>query len=176
MDESRDLLAAQLKAGDRTAAEELVEMYYQQIYRYMRRLGHGRQTSEDLTQESFLQAWCRINQLRNGWMLGAWLYGIATNISRLYLRRHKDDEKTGLKSDDVPDSNIGSDNVSRDEQLELLKRTLEKLPMKLKETVVLHYMQQLAISDAAEAAGVREGTFKRRLNRALKALRGQVIR
>jgi len=175
VDESRDLLVAQLKAGDRTAAAELVEMYYQQIYRYMRRLGHSRQISEDLTQESFFQAWCCINQLRNGRMLSSWLYSIATNISRLYQRRHKDYETTELKSEDVPDINDASDNVSLDEQLERLKMSLENLPIKLKETVVLHYMQQLVISDAAAAAGVREGTFKRRLNRALEILRGQVM-
>jgi DNA-directed RNA polymerase specialized sigma24 family protein len=35
-------------------------------------------------------------------------------------------------------------------------------------------MQQLTIAEAAEVAGVRQGTFKSRLNRALKALRKSV--
>jgi RNA polymerase sigma factor (sigma-70 family) len=49
-----------------------------------------------------------------------------------------------------------------------------ELPRKLREAIVLHYMQHLTISEAAEAAGIREGTFKSRLNRALRALRKQV--
>jgi len=43
--------------------------------------------------------------------------------------------------------------------------------MKLRQTIILHYMQHLTIEQAAEAAGVRKGTFKSRLNRALKSLR-----
>ncbi|MHC4499601.1 MAG: hypothetical protein ACYS21_10865, partial [Planctomycetota bacterium] len=53
--EQRESLAAQLRAGDRAAAAEFVDMYNERIYLYMRRLGHNRQVSEDLTQESFLQ-------------------------------------------------------------------------------------------------------------------------
>jgi RNA polymerase sigma-70 factor (ECF subfamily) len=52
----------------------------------MRRLGHGRQLSEDLTQETFLRAWRHIGQLRNGKALEAWLYRIAGNVSKLYWR------------------------------------------------------------------------------------------
>jgi RNA polymerase sigma-70 factor (ECF subfamily) len=175
VDESRDLLVARLKAGDRAAAAELVDIYYQQIYLFMRRLGHNRQTSEDLTQESFLQAWYCINQLKTGRILNGWLYSIATNISRVYWRRHKSCEETEIEGIDVPDGNEAADYVSRNEQLGQLKTALEKLPIKLKETVVLHYMQHLAISEAAAAAGIREGTFKSRLGRALEILRRQVI-
>ena len=56
------------------------------------------------------------------------------------------------------------------EQLGQLKDAVGKLPMKLKQAVVLHYMQHLTIAEAAEAAGVRAGTFKSRLSRALRAL------
>ena len=60
------------------------------------------------------------------------------------------------------------------EQLGQLKNAVGQLPRKLRQAVVLHYMQQLSIGEAAEAAGIREGTFKSRLNRALKALKKQV--
>jgi len=58
----QDWLAAQLKAGNRAAAAELVDLYYEQIYLFMRRLGHSCQVSEDLTQASFLAAWQHIGQ------------------------------------------------------------------------------------------------------------------
>jgi len=38
----------------------------------------------------------------------------------------------------------------------------------------LHYMEQLTISEAADAAGIRPGTLKSRLNRGLEALREEV--
>jgi len=174
LDELRDSLAARLRDGDHAAAEEFVDMYNEQIFLFMRRLGHDRQVSEDLTQESFLQAWQHISQLRNGRALNGWLYRIAGNVSRLYWRRHKGREMASIEGVgiDIPENNeAGPDIVDYYEQLSRLKKAVEYLPEKLRQAIVLHYMQHLTIAEAAEAAGVREGTFKSRLNRALETLR-----
>jgi RNA polymerase sigma-70 factor (ECF subfamily) len=170
-----DSLVRRLKAGDHTAAAELVDIYYKQIYLFMRRLGHDRQVSEDLTQESFLNAWHHIGQLRDGKALNGWLYRIAGNVSKLYWRRNKHKKPAALENIDVPDSTNGHDIAEHNEQLEQLKNAVARLPVKLRQTVILHYMQQLTIAEAADAAGIRDGTFKSRLNRALTTLRKQVI-
>ncbi len=175
MGEKPDSLAARLRAGDRAAAAELVDIYYEQIYLFMRRLGHNCQASEDLTQESFLQAWHHIGQLRDGEALNSWLYRIAGNISKHYWRKHKGREVTGIEGFDVPDSSEDEyDKIRHYEQLGRLKNAVARLPIKLRQAVILHYMQHLTIAEAAQAAGVREGTFKSRLSRALKALREQI--
>jgi len=171
----RDSLVARLKAGNRAAAAELVDIYYERIYLFMRRLGHSRQVSEDLTQESFFQAWQHIGRLRSGKALNSWLHQIAANASRLHWRRNKGRKAVSIDGMDVPDNGKAEfDKVGHLEQLEQLKNGVANLPMKLKETVVLHYMQHLTIAEAAEAIGVREGTFKSRLSRALRALRRQI--
>jgi RNA polymerase sigma-70 factor (ECF subfamily) len=172
----QDSLAAQLRAGNRAAAAELVDLYYEQIYLFMRRLGHSCQVSEDLTQESFLQAWQHIGQLRSGRALNSWLYRIARNVSKLHWRRHSSSKAVRIEGVDVPDSNDDQWNkIGHLEQIGKLRDGVATLPMKLKEVVVLHYMQHLTIAEAAEAAGLREGTLKSRLSRALKELRRQVI-
>jgi len=176
LEKRRDSLAARLRTGNRAAAAELVDIYYQQIYLFMRRLGHNGQVSEDLTQQSFLQAWQHIGQLRDGKALNGWLYRIAGNVSRLYWRKHKAGRSVSIEAIDVPQSSKAeSDKIEDYEQLGQLKNAVVRLPAKLRQVVVLHYMQHLTISEAAQAAGVRQGTFKSRLNRALKALRKQVI-
>lgn len=171
----RNSLAARLQAGDRQAAEELVDAYYQQLYIFMRRLGHSQQVSEDLTQESFLQAWRHIAQLRDGKALNSWLYRIAANVSRLYWRKHAGSEPATLDGMDVADDSEPQwEKLGRAEQIGRLKNVVARLPVKLKQAVVLHYMQHLTIAEAAEAAAIREGTFKSRLNRALKTLRKHI--
>lgn len=167
----RNSLVIRLKGGNREAAEELVDIYYEQIYLYLRRLGHTRVVSEDLVQESFLQAWQHIGQLRNGSSLNSWLYHIAGNVSRLYWRRQKGRRYASIDGFDVEDQQQSKDGQPDFEQLERLGLAVSRLPMKHREAVVLHYMQHLTIAEAAQAAGVREGTFKSRLNRALKTLR-----
>ncbi len=176
LEQRRDSLAARIRAGNRAAAAELVDIYYQQIYLFMRRLGHNGQVSEDLTQQSFLQVWQHIGRLRDGKALNAWLYRIAANVSKLYWRRHKAGRAVSIEGIDVPQSSeAASDRIGDYEQLGQLKNAVVRLPEKLRQAVVLHYMQRLTIAEAAEVAGIRQGTFKSRLNRALKALRKQVV-
>ena len=173
--DKRDSLAARLRAGDREAAVELVDAYYEQIYLYMRRLGHDRQASEDLTQETFFNAWHHIGQLKDGKALNGWLYRIASNVSKLHWRKNKHTEVIGIENIEMPRGiKSETDKIEHNEQLELLKNAVARLPMKLRQTIILHYMQQLTIAEAADAAGLNQGTYKSRLNRALKTLRREI--
>ena len=171
--ESRDSLVSRLKSGSRSAADELVDGYYQQIFRFLRRLGHGVQESEDLTQECFLQAWDRIWQLRDAEALSGWIYGIARNCSRLHWRRKGTRKRVESGDVEAADEHDFS-GLENSEELAKLREAVLELPFKLREAVVLHYMQYLSISEAARAVGVGEGTFKSRLNRALTKLRRTV--
>ncbi len=175
MAKKQDSLAARLRAGDHEAAVELVNCYHRQIYLLMRRLGHSRQVSEDLTQESFLRAWQHINQLRGGKALNSWIYRIAANVSNAYLRRHKGRGAADMELVKPAQNNNNDSAVPEElEQLALVKAAMLQLSEKLKQTIVLHYLQQLSISEAAQAIGIRKGTFKSRLSRALKALKKQL--
>lgn len=171
--DSTDSLVTRLRLGERVAAETVVDIYYQQVYLYLRRLGHSRQISEDLTQETFLSAWQHVGQLRGGKGLNGWLYRIAGNISRQYWRRHHD--TADIDSIAEPEKAESAYGGVHGDQLIQLKKAVEHLPLKLRQAVVLHYMQCLTISEAAEALGVREGTLKSRINRALGILRKQTV-
>ena len=173
--ESDALLAEELCKGDKAAAEELVNRYYERIYLFMRAVGHDRQISEDLVQETFLRAWCHIGQLRDGKALNGWLFRIASNVSKLHHRRHKDRASVDLDSIDLPAGGTDAPRRAGDrEQMGHLHEAVARLPWKLKQAIVLHYMEQLTITEAAQAAGIRQGTLKSRLNRGLEALRKEV--
>ncbi len=176
-DEDHCGLVQRLRHGDRAAAEILVEQYHERVYVFMRSMGHDRQTSEDLTQETFMQAWRHIGQLREDRALAAWLFRIAGNVSRLYWRRHRHARPVNI--DDVEPAQDEADGAQRAGDRELfagLHHAVGRLPWKLRQAVVLHYMDQLTIAEAAEAAQVRQGTLKSRLNRALEALRKEIVK
>ncbi len=169
------VLAGRLLHGEQAAARELVDRYYERIYMFMRAVGHDRQISEDLTQETFLRAWYHIGQLRDGKALSGWLFRIAGNVSRLHRRRFKGKDGVSLDSIEPPAGGAdGSFKAGEQEQIDLVQQAVERLPWKLRQAVVLHYMEQLTIAEAADAAGIREGTLKSRLNRGLEALRKEV--
>ena len=169
---SYESLVTRIRAGNRAAAAELVDKYYMQIYLYMRRFGYSVAVSEDLTQEAFLQIWQHIGQLRSSRALNSWIYKIASNVSRLYLRRHKDKQLPSIEDIVLPAAEGSEINIAElNEQLNKLKKAVIELPVKFKEVIILHYLQGLNISEGAQVLGVREGTFKSRLSRALTLLR-----
>ncbi|MGE5296782.1 MAG: RNA polymerase sigma factor [Solirubrobacterales bacterium] len=173
--EDGTVLAGRLRQGERSAATEFVDRYYERVFLFMRAIGHDRQMSEDLTQETFLRAWHHIGQLRDGKALNGWLFRIAGNVSRLHRRRLKG--KGTVNLDEVEPPAGGADSAMKagqQEQIDQLKQAVARLPWKLRQAVVLHYLEQLTISEAADAAGIQEGTLKSRLNRGLEALRKDV--
>src|SRR5947199_10184284 len=66
-----------LRRGDAAAGHQFVRDYYPGIYRYLLTLCERRDLAEDLTQETFLQAWRHLDQFQGHAPLGAWLYRIA---------------------------------------------------------------------------------------------------
>jgi RNA polymerase sigma-70 factor (ECF subfamily) len=171
VNDRQESLVRRLRAGDRTAAAGLADAYYQQIYMFMRRLGHSKPVSEDLTQECFLAAWQHLGQLRDDIALNGWLYRIAGNVSKMYWRRHKVSQ-ISIEQISLADASGGAGaKAEQAEQLGRVQNALLEMPMKLRQVIVLHYMQNLTITEAAEAAGIRQGAFKSRLNAAIKKLK-----
>jgi len=170
------LLVASLKAGDEKAACALVDKYHRRIYVFLRHLGHSWWESEELTQWTFVRAWQNINNLKNNQTLKTWLYRIAQNASREYWRKNKK-RKMELNANEAcvavhSQNSQGGSHIA--EEFDRVRQAVVKLPLKLRETIVLHYMLSFSIAEAAAVAGIREGTFKSRLNRAIKKLRKEL--
>jgi RNA polymerase sigma factor (sigma-70 family) len=161
-------LADRLRRGERDAARDFVDLFHKDVYCLMRRFGHDRFVSEDLTQETFLRAWYHIGQLRENKALRSWLYRIACNVSRLHARRARREKSSRTENmDSSGTDDTLSARIEFSEDLVRLHQAVAGLPWKLKQAVVLHYWQHLSIAEAAEAAGVLQGTFKSRVNRAI---------
>ena len=109
---------------------------FEQIYLFVRRLGHDRQMSEDLTQETFLHAWQHIGQLRNGRALGGWLYRIAANLAKSHWRTKNSSEQGILDEANVAAVKHQLDSSDL-EHPDVLSKSVSRLPMKFRQVVVL---------------------------------------
>src|SRR5947207_5081613 len=70
-------LVQQLRQGDPEAGRQFVREYYPGVYRYLLYLTGRREAAEDLTQETFVQAWRRLETFDNRGSLRPWLHRIA---------------------------------------------------------------------------------------------------
>jgi RNA polymerase sigma-70 factor (ECF subfamily) len=93
---SEDALALEAKNGSLPAFDHLVRLYDRKIYAYCRyRVGHS-EDARDLTQQTFIQAFRKMDKFRTGKAFSPWLFTIARNLCTDFLRQRKNtdsDEK-----------------------------------------------------------------------------------
>ena len=74
---------------DEAGFEAVVTAYHGEIYRYLRRMGRRASEADDLSQETFLRAYRAWRALEPEANVRAWLFTIATNLSRNHYRGQK---------------------------------------------------------------------------------------
>lgn len=179
-------LIARCKGNDLTAFDEIVERYQHKIYRYVKRLVNNETDAEDITQEVFLKVLNSLHGFREESSLQTWLFRIATNLCRDLLR-HRQREKGWLPlwkhgdtesnteeecAIDLPDTRHEPERLLLQEELSrVLHEAIDRLPVAMRQVIVLHDVEDLSYDEVAEALGVPVGTVKSRLFHARTRLR-----
>ena len=90
LDDQRDeLLVEQYRVGNQQAYRILVERYQQELYHFLARFVSDAAIAEDLFQEAFLQVHLSIDSFDTSRRFRPWLFTIAANKARDYLRKIK---------------------------------------------------------------------------------------
>ncbi len=117
----------------------------------------------EATDEAFVRACQRWEQIREYSNPQGWVYRVAMNWARSWLRRRRREiEKRPL---------LNFDSSFVDELIDVdLERALDTLSPQSRAVVVARFFMDWSIDETADALGIRPGTVKSRLNRALKQL------
>ncbi|HOJ21880.1 MAG TPA: sigma-70 family RNA polymerase sigma factor, partial [Armatimonadota bacterium] len=83
------LLVLQAQAGDERAFELLYERHERRVYHLALGMLHSVEDAEDVTQETFLNAYRALPQLTDGQAFHAWTTRIAVNLCRRSRARRK---------------------------------------------------------------------------------------
>src|ERR1700722_2066925 len=91
------------------SVKELVEMFYESLYRYAYRLSGSAADADDLTQEAFCKAQMQFKQLRDRNRAKPWLFSIVRNLYLHRLRSERQQMTISLDAvaelpEDLPDS------------------------------------------------------------------------
>src|SRR5258708_1359023 len=150
---------------------ELVERYYALLYRYAYRLTGTEADAEDLTQQAFLTAQARWDQLRDETKAKSWLFTIARNAYLKELRGPVCIPSSAL--DELPEKSHAatSETGPFDIDQEQLQNALNDLPEEFRSPVVLFYFEEFSYKEIAEQMDVPVGTIMSRLARAKACLR-----
>ena len=145
--------------------ENLVKLYYRDLYRFGLSLTASEADACDLTQETFYIWANKRHQLRNPAKVKAWLF---TTLYRQFLqaRRHEarfKDETIDETSPELPATTI--DCMNRIDARTLLS-FLGQLDETQRAPLVLYYLEDLSYKEIAETLAVPLGTVQSRIARA----------
>jgi len=145
----------------------LITSHYVSVYRFAFRLSGSAADAEDLTQQAFLTAVRKIEQLRDLSKGRSWLFTIVRNT---YLKgREKQSLETVPFDETVMAVDDGPLNLDIDD--ELLQQVLDRLPETHRTPLLLFYFEEMSYKEIAETLNVPTGTVMSRLARAKQALR-----
>ncbi len=175
-------LIARLKAGDKTACAECIEVHSPLVYRLALRLMGNEAEAEDVLQETFLNAFRGIDSFEGRSGLGTWLYRIAYNAAMMKLRKTEPytiSVEESLDTDGqfvVPKELfdwccLPEKDFENDEVREELEAAIGELPESLRVVFVLRELEGLSTADTAKTLGISVGAVKVRLHRARLWLR-----
>jgi RNA polymerase sigma-70 factor (ECF subfamily) len=147
---------------------ELVDEYYERLYRFGYRLSGSAADAEDLTQQTFLTAQTSLHQLREPEHAKSWMFTIMRNTYLNTRRRRKQTEVISLES--APEPSETTDEAAQ-LRMEELQAILDELPDEFREPLILFYFQEFSYKEIADILEVPLGTVMSRLARGKKHLR-----
>ena len=164
----------------------VVAQHQQRLFRVLLAITHDEDAAQTLTQECFLKAYRSRGSFRGEAPLGAWLLRIAVNLGRDHLRDRRASFWKKLfagGAEPVEIEQVASDpaagaerSLLAREQLDAVWQAAQFLSPQQRTVFVLRFVEEMSLEEIAAATGLRTGTVKVHLFRALAAVRGRVRR
>jgi RNA polymerase sigma-70 factor (ECF subfamily) len=160
------------RRGDAAAAAGVIELFYERIYAFLRRLAGNEADAADLTQRTFERVWQALPGFEGRSSVVSWIHSIAHHV---YVDWRRSNHRTEPRSDewwaDCPAAGASPDELAaRNDRSASVYASVDRLDPDLRETIHLHYYQGLTLQETADALGVATSTVKYRVRQALAEL------
>ena len=175
-------LVARSIGGDSESFNELVLRWERPIYALAYRTIGREEDARDVCQETFLRAFRALPGFRGQAKFSSWLYRIALNLCRDWVRRQRrtpvvqvpEDvdvmELAAAREPSEPIENI----VARRDLTRAVEKAMEKLPEEQRTAIILKEYHGLTFQEIADLAGCPLSTVKTRLYQGLAVLRREL--
>ncbi len=172
-------LIRRILSGDDEAFSTLVEKHQKGVHALAWRKVKDFHYAEEITQDTFLQAYKKLSTLKNPNQFAGWLYVIANRLCINWLQRHK----PAMQSlEDTPMEEIEESSYihyaaeqreteETEHRHEIAEKLLSKLPESERTVMTLHYLGEMTAKEISKFLGVSVNTITNRLWRARKRLR-----
>jgi RNA polymerase sigma-70 factor, ECF subfamily len=177
MDEKEFIRRAQ--TGDGEAFGFLVERYKGKVFSLVYGFTRDRAAADDLAQEVFIKAYYSLPKFKAESGFGTWLYRIAVNHAKDFLRKSRQRQKE-VSIEDVGEQALRAPDAGPEENREeegrrqVIREALERLPEKYRVILTLRDIDGLSYEDIGGIMKLSPGTVDSRLHRARRKLRDKL--
>lgn len=154
-------LMGRFQQGEESAFVELYDRYNRRLYGYCVKMLKDKVLAEDLFQEVFIRVSRKREHFKGGNFSG-WLFAIARNLCLNAIR----DNVNYASLDDVGPLMVAPEDGMYDETSEILRDAIEKLPVDMKEALVLRVYSGFSYKEIADITDAKLATVKVRIHRA----------
>ncbi len=162
--------------------DAVVEVYRPRIFRFALASLRDRDAAETIAQDCFLKAHAAQASFRGDCSTQTWLMGIAVNLIRDQSRNRRLQFWKRTRATPIPPERVSlisspSANESPEtlallkQQVECVWAAAELLSERQRSVFLLRFVEDMDILEIAAATGMKEGTVKKHLFRALQAVR-----
>jgi len=173
-------LLAEVVQNRTDAFELLVRRHSAELFRFVQRFTNSTVAAEDVVQETFVQAYVSAGSFDPSRRFKPWLFTIAANKARDWLRGRARRSEVPLDAEihtdggtqtflDLlasPDDAAGAE-LDHEDQRRAVRRVIEQMPAMWREVLVLAYYHRFAYREIAEMLDIPVGTVKSRLHAAV---------
>ena len=184
MEREKDVqLIRRILSGDDAAFNILVRKHQKGIHALAWRKVGDFHIAEEIVQDTFLQVYKNLAQLKNPNQFSGWMYVIASRLCLKWLQKNKN--KFAMQSlEDTPMEEIEESSYthyvseqrlteSTERRHELVKKLLAQLPESERTVVTLYFLGEMTAKEIGKLLGVSVNTIKSRLRRGRKRLQEQ---
>lgn len=169
-----DLINA-VKKGDAKAYTQLVNQYHHKLCVYAFSLTKDHNLSEDIVQNVFMSIWNKKSNLREDLVIKSYLYKSVYNEFVDQYRKEKPVLSLEKKHFDVLSDIVEEeDGNSMEKLIKLVKKEIENLPPKCKQTFLLSKQDGLTNIEIAEFLNVSKKSVEAHITKAFSILRQTV--
>ena len=175
-DTHRQLVEA-CKAGNRKAYNELYNSYAKAMYNICYRMMNNAEDARDMLQESFVDAFRRIESFRFESTFGAWLKKIVINKCINALEKRKITWVDEEISDDIT-SDYENENINEEEMqlsVERVKKAMNRLPEGARVIFSLYLIEGYDHTEISEILHISESTSKTQFMRARQMVKEMML-
>jgi RNA polymerase sigma-70 factor, ECF subfamily len=158
-------------AGEVAAFEAIVRRWQGPLVNLAYRFCNDRGRAEEMAQEAFLRAYRSLSQWRREAVFSTWLFALATKTFCSEIRRVPAQAVPLNEVAEPRDPRGTVDSVDSEDRNRTLQRSVQALPSRYREPVILFYFHGMDVTAVAKSLGLPEGTVKARLSRAREILR-----